>query len=164
MTNAVGKSEPVEVVHSMARGSNDVELMNLIDAIPFAADADSEEIEAQLLAATSIEDIVTAGELPSSKDLGGKVVTVESVGKRESTKGEQGDVYLIMTGFTGAHRTPFTWSTGSRKIMIKMGLFHRLGAFPVRGTITLGQSAAGRDFGDFIPTHVKGKAVGKSAE
>ena len=103
------------------------EFPEMVLAVPAAEDSDGSGIIADILMATSWEDLNNdQGALPNARAMLGKRVRVHRLERREST--EQGGIgwYLVITASDPKTGEQIMWQTSAMSVMAKLVKLHQL--------------------------------------
>jgi len=103
------------------------EFPEMVLAIPAAEDSDGSEIVADILMATTWEDLAEEqGSLPNARAVAGRQLRVHKVERRESTEAGGLGWYLVIDSTDPDTGEMVKWQTSAMSVMAKLVKLHQL--------------------------------------
>jgi len=130
-----------------------------VRGIPGDDGSGAERIITQLLDATTIDDLNAPWDGTSSRNLGGKRLTIRGITQRPSQFEDGAGIFLVADAVDAKTGETAVFTTSAVSVVIQLARAYQLGLFPLIADVVVAEQPTGRGF---YPIHLRIVAAGNT--
>lgn len=136
------------------------QVLDAVELIPTEGSAGVEGILAQLLTATSVDDLNKPWAGTSGRELAGKRLTIRSLIRRPSSFEDGPAIFLVVQCADAKTGEEVTFTTSALAVIVQLAIAHRMGIFPLIAEVVVAERPTERGY---YPYHLNILAAGTPA-